>query len=78
MPFPIVTAVAIFITIWWMTLFAVLPLGVRSVHESDDAPSVGTDPGAPVAPRLLMKAALTTVISAILFAALILFVRLTQ
>ena len=78
MPFPIVTAVAIFITIWWVTLFAVLPLGVRSVHESDDAPPAGTDPGAPVAPRLLMKAGLTTVISAILFIALVVIVRLTQ
>ena len=78
MPFPIVTAVAIFITIWWVTLFAVLPLGVRSVHESDDAPLAGTDPGAPVAPRLLMKAGLTTVISAILFIALVVIIRLTQ
>ena len=78
MPFPIVTAVAIFITIWWVTLFAVLPLGVRSVHENDDVLPAGTDPGAPVAPRLLMKAGLTTVISVILFVALVMFVRLTQ
>ena len=78
MPFPIVTAVAIFITIWWVTLFAVLPFGVRSVHESDDAPLAGTDPGAPVAPRLLMKAGLKTIISAILFVALVVIVRLTQ
>lgn len=78
MPFPVVTAVAIFITIWWVTLFAVLPLGVRSVHESEDPPLPGTDPGAPVAPRLLMKAGLTTVISVVLFVALVAIVRLTQ
>lgn len=34
----------------------------------------GTDPGAPVAPRLLMKALATTVVSAIVFACVYLYV----
>lgn len=78
MPFPTATAVAIFITIWWVTLFAVLPLGVRSVHESDEPHVAGADPGAPVAPRLLLKAGLTTLISVILFGALVLVARSMQ
>ena len=60
---------AIFFTMWWIVLFAVLPFGVRSQHEEPDyAP--GTDPGAPVAPKLLLKAGVTTLISSVIFAAL--------
>ena len=60
---------AIFFTIWWIVLFAVLPFGVRSQHEIADI-TPGTDPGAPVAPRLLLKAAITTGITCVLFAGL--------
>ncbi|MGE3244979.1 MAG: DUF1467 family protein [Beijerinckiaceae bacterium] len=61
-------SVALFMTIWWMVLFAVLPFGVRSQHEEGDyAP--GTDPGAPVKPNLVWKAIWTTIISAVIFAA---------
>ncbi len=52
MPFSIPLAVALFLTIWFVVLFAVLPFGIRSQHEAGDFVQ-GTDPGAPVAPRLL-------------------------
>ncbi len=65
---------AIYFTMWWVVLFAVLPFGVRSQHESGDY-AQGTDPGAPVAPRLLIKAAVTTVISAVIFAGLWYFIE---
>jgi predicted secreted protein len=60
-------AIALFITIWFVVLFAVLPFGVRSQEESGDFVA-GTDPGAPVAPRLFAKALWTTGISVVLFA----------
>jgi predicted secreted protein len=65
-------AIATYFTIWWIVLFAVLPFGVKSQHEAGVAQSLpdGGDPGAPVAPMLVRKALWTTVISAILFAAL--------
>jgi len=69
-PFSTPIAIAIFITIWFTVLFAVLPFGVRSQHEAGDFVP-GTDPGAPVAPRLLVKALWTTLISAVVFAALV-------
>ncbi|MFV0280960.1 MAG: DUF1467 family protein, partial [Rhodoblastus sp.] len=59
---------------WWVVLFAILPLGVRSQHENEDGRPMGTDPGAPVAPRLLMKAGLTTLVSAALFAGLMAYI----
>jgi predicted secreted protein len=60
---------------WWIVLFAILPLGVRSLHEEGDTPE-GSDPGAPVAPMLLKKAALTTVVSAVLFGAFLVVIKL--
>ena len=72
MPFSLPLSAAIFLTIWFTVLFAVLPFGVRSQHESGNVVP-GTDPGAPVAPRLLAKAIWTTVISAVIFAALAAF-----
>jgi predicted secreted protein len=65
---PVTTAVAIFFLIWWVVLFAVLPFGVRSQHE-DGEMAAGTDPGAPVIPRLGRKLFLTTVVAGLIFAA---------
>ena len=55
MPFSIPVAGAVFLTNWFTVLFAVLPFGVRSQHETGDI-AAGTDPGVPVAPRLVGKA----------------------
>lgn len=61
----VTTAVAIYFLIWWITLFAVLPFGVRAQHEGEMAP--GTDPGAPVVSRMLAKLVWTTFVSGIIF-----------
>ena len=64
---PVTTALAIFFLIWWVVLFAVLPWGIRSQHEGGEI-APGTDPGAPVVPRLGRKLMWTTVVSAVIFA----------
>ena len=74
LPLPIPTAIAIYVTLWWIVLFAILPLGVKSQHEEHDDRPLGADPGAPVAPRLLWKAGITTLVSAALFAGLMAYV----
>ena len=63
----VTTAVAIYFIIWWVVLFAVLPFGVRSQHESG-AVAPGTDPGAPAVPQLLRKLVWTTIVASIVFA----------
>jgi predicted secreted protein len=68
LPVPWPMAVAMFVTIWWILLFAVLPFGVQSQHETAEI-IPGTDPGAPVAPRMGRRLIWTTLISAVLFAA---------
>ena len=65
---PLTTALAISFLIWWVVLFAVLPFGVRSQHEEGEM-AAGTDPGAPVLPRLGRKLLWTTGVAAVIFAA---------
>ena len=59
--------IAIYLTVWWTILFAVLPWGVRSQHESDEMVP-GTEPGAPVQPLLIKKAIITSLVAAVVFA----------
>ena len=77
MPFPLPLALALYATIWWIVLFAVLPLGVRSAEEAGEDRPEGVDPGAPVAPQLAKKALLTTVIAAAVFALVALLAKYT-
>jgi len=62
------TAAAMFFLIWWVVLFAVLPWGVRSQHEGGEAVP-GTDPGAPIVPRLGRKLMWTTLVAGVVFTA---------
>ena len=61
------TAVVIFILVWWVTLFTVLPLGVRGQAEDGNI-TRGTEPGAPVDSQMKRKVILTTIISLIAWA----------
>ncbi len=60
---------AVYFTIWWITLFAVLPLGVRSHAEMNIPVPGGGDPASPVEPRLKRKFITTTWVAALIFAA---------
>ena len=61
----VATAIAVYFLIWWIMLFAVLPWGVRAQGE-EGAP--GTDPGAPIVPRLRAKLLWTTIASGVVWA----------
>ena len=63
------TLIAIYFLIWWVTLFAVLPWGVRNQEESG-AVTPGTDPGAPAIHRVWSKLLWTTLIASVIFAIL--------
>lgn len=63
------SAIAIYFIIWWITLFAVLPWGVRSAHEAGENVEEGHEPGAPVNPMIGRKALITTAIASAIFAA---------
>jgi predicted secreted protein len=67
----LMTIIAVYLTIWWTVLFAVLPIGVTSYAEAGIKVTDGGDPGAPVDPKLKRKVFTTTWISALILAALL-------
>lgn len=58
-----VTAIVLYLIIWWVVLFAVLPFGVHRTKN----PEVGHDPGAPERPLLGRKVLATTLIALIIW-----------
>jgi len=60
-------AVAIYIFIWWIVLFAVLPFGVRTQEEEGHVVP-GTVESAPAKPRLLRIFLINTAVATVVFA----------
>jgi predicted secreted protein len=59
--------IALYLMIWWMTLFAVLPFGVKTQGEAGEVVA-GTPASAPIAPRLLRVAVINTLVATVAFA----------
>jgi predicted secreted protein len=66
------TACVLYVLIWWTALFAVLPLGTKPVAEAD---SVTGWRGAPEKPQLLRKLLITTLVSAVIWLAMVLLIE---
>ena len=66
-----VTGIVVYFLVWWVTLFAVLPLWVTPADPGDP----GYAAGAPERPWLLLKVAITTVVSAVIWLAIFALVR---
>lgn len=60
-----VSGIAIYVIIWWTVIFAVLPFGVQPIAA--EHVSKGHAAGAPRRPRILLKAAVTSAVSAVLW-----------
>jgi predicted secreted protein len=60
----VVTGILLYVIIWWVVLFMVLPVGARPPED----PQPGNAPGAPEKPMLGRKALATTVIAAAVWA----------
>ena len=68
-----VTGLAVYFVLWWLVIFMVLPWGNRPVDAEDAAR--GHAPSAPRKPRLLIKAATTTVIAGVLWSVVYLVIE---
>ena len=66
-----VTGIVVYVLVWWITLFAVLPLWVTPAEPDDP----GHAAGAPQRPRMLLKIAITTVVSALIWLAIYVLVK---
>lgn len=58
--------IATYFVIWWISLFAVLPFGVKSQHETGDIVP-GSESGAPAKPMLLKKVIANTVLAGVIW-----------
>ena len=58
---------AIYVILWWLAFFVMLPLGARSPHEGEEATIPGVERGAPKAANLGKKALLAAAIAAVLW-----------
>ena len=65
----------IFICIWWIVFFSLLPVGIKSEKKEFKDDLEGNDPGAPKNPRIGKKFIITTLITTIIFLGIYYMVR---
>ena len=56
-------AIVIYVIVWWLIFFALLPMGVTSRWEGPDDGVKGAEPGASTDPQLKKKAIRATLIA---------------
>ena len=60
-------SIIVYVMIWWIIFFSVLPIGIRSNKEVFKDKIGGVDPGAPKNPKIALKFLITTLITSIIF-----------
>jgi predicted secreted protein len=66
------TGVVLYIIIWWVALFTVLPIGTNPAVSADSASGWR---GAPEKPRMLRKIMITTVVATVLWTGSYMLIR---
>ena len=60
-------SIIVYVLIWWVIFFSVLPFGVQSNKEVFKEKIEGIDPGAPKNPKIAKKFLITTLITSLIF-----------
>ena len=60
-------SIIVYVLIWWMIFFSVLPVGIQSNKEKFNERIDGIDSGAPNNPKIGKKFLITTIITSIIF-----------
>ena len=60
-------SIIIYVMIWWIIFFSILPVGIKSNKEAFRDSIEGIDPGAPKNPKIGKKFLITTIITSIFF-----------
>jgi predicted secreted protein len=63
---PILSTLAVYFVVWWITLFAILPIGMRT-QEEDNEVVLGTVASAPTKFRAIRVVLLTTLASGVIY-----------
>lgn len=62
----VISAMAIYFIVWWISLFAILPFGLRTQAEDNEI-AHGTVASAPARPRMWLAFLRTTILATIIF-----------
>lgn len=62
-----VSAIVVFIIIWWVVIFCVLPIGLSTTQEEPDEEGGYIAPGAPKTIDMKRKLMITTIVTIILW-----------
>ncbi len=62
-----ISGLVVYLIIWWLVFFMVLPFGIVTPEEAGEEPTPGAPASAPVRPRVALKAGITTLIAAVLW-----------
>ena len=68
-------SIIVYVMIWWIIFFSILPIGIKSNKEVFKDSIEGVDPGAPKNPKIGKKFFMTTIITSILFIVIYYFVN---
>ena len=60
-------SIIVYVSIWGIVFFSVLPIGIQSNKEKFKEKLEGADPGAPNNPKIAKKFLITTIITSIIF-----------
>tara|TARA_B110000444_G_C18695640_1_gene526441 strand:- start:29 stop:283 length:255 start_codon:yes stop_codon:yes gene_type:complete len=60
-------SIIVYVLIWWIIFFSVLPVGIQSNKEKFKEKIEGIDPGAPNNPKIGKKFLITTILTSIIF-----------
>tara|TARA_E500000331_G_scaffold44186_1_gene36863 strand:+ start:457 stop:711 length:255 start_codon:yes stop_codon:yes gene_type:complete len=60
-------SIIVYVMIWWIVFFSILPIGIQSKKEKFRDTVEGVDPGAPNNPKIAKKFLITTIITSIIF-----------
>ncbi len=61
-------SIVVYVIIWWVIFFSVLPIGIKHNAKPFKNNLEGIDPGAPKNPNILKKFLYTTLITTVIFA----------
>ena len=68
-------SIIVYVLIWWIVFFSLLPVGIQSKKEKFIEKIEGIDPGAPNNPKIAKKFLITTIITSIIFIVIYYLVR---
>ena len=60
-------SIIVYVLIWWIIFFSVLPVGIQSNKGRFREKLEGIDPGAPDNPKIARKFLITTIITSLIF-----------